>query len=65
MREISSQKLKEMRREISLEFPGDKMMQELHLIRWIEYLKTREMSTKEKLDYYNQAKQFIGSKPRV
>jgi hypothetical protein len=46
----------EMRKELEKEFPEDQMMQQLHLIRWKNYLKTKDLSLSKMLEYYNAGK---------
>ncbi|MCK4419660.1 hypothetical protein KAV79_07620 [Candidatus Aerophobetes bacterium] len=46
----------EMKKELEKEFPKDEMMQQLHLIRWKNYLKTKELPLSKMLEYYNIGK---------
>jgi len=46
----------EVKKELEKEFPKDEMMQQLHLIRWENYLKTKDLSLSKMLEYYNIGK---------
>lgn len=56
MKKISRELLQKIKKEVKKEFPYDEMMQELHLIRWLTWLETKDMSTEEKMNYFNSAK---------
>jgi len=63
MSKITKEMMKKIRREVEKEFPDDKMMQELHIMRWHDYLKTKGMSVNEKIEYYNSAERRLKTKP--
>lgn len=63
MRKVTKETMKEIKKEVKKEFPDDKMMQELHIIRWLDHLKTKGMSVKEKIEYYNSVKSLSVAKP--
>lgn len=54
MREISPQERQTIQEELAREFPGDQMMQELHLIRRIHQLETEGMEPADRIEYYRQ-----------
>lgn len=50
---ITDDQTKEMQTTVAREFPGDIALQELHKIRWLNYVKTQNMSRDELVTYYN------------
>lgn len=46
----------EMKKELEKEFPKDEMMQQLHLIRWKNYLRTKDLPLSKILKYYDVGK---------
>ena len=54
MREISHQELQAIQEELASEFPGDQMMQELHLVRRIHQLETEGMDPADRIQYYRR-----------
>lgn len=63
MKKVSKAAIRKMKNALKKEFPNDKMMQDLHFIRWLDHLKTEGMSVKEKIQYYNSAKNLFKTKP--
>ena len=53
MRKITSKDKERFRRRVEKEFPGDEMMQELHLIRLIHHHQLRGLSGKERVRFYD------------
>ena len=39
--------------EVKKEFPDDEMMQQIHYIRLLHYYQTQEMSSQERVKFYN------------
>lgn len=54
MREISSQERQTIQEDVAKEFPGDQMMQELHLVRRIHQLETEGMGPTDRIQYYRR-----------
>jgi len=54
MREISHQERQTIQEELAKEFPGDQMMQELHLVRRIHQLETEGMDPADRAQYYRR-----------
>ena len=54
MREISPQERQTIQEELASEFPGDQMMQELHLVRRIHQLETEGMDPADRIQYYRR-----------
>ena len=54
MREISHKELQAIREELANEFPGDQMMQELHLVRRVHQLETEGMGQADRIQYYRR-----------
>ena len=54
MRKISDQERQTILEELIKEFPGDLMMQELHLVRRIHQLETEGMNLVDKIEYYRR-----------
>ena len=54
MREISPQERQAIQEELANEFPGDQMMQELHLVRRVHQLETEGMDQADRIQYYRR-----------
>ena len=54
MREISPQERQTIQEELAKEFPGDQMMQELHLVRRIHQLETEGIDPADRIQYYRR-----------
>ena len=52
MREVTQAEKEIIREEVWNEFPNDGMMQEIHFIRQVHYLQSKEMSLDERLRFY-------------
>ncbi len=56
MREVTQAEKELIREEVRREFPNDGMMQEIHFIRQVHYLQTKEMSRNDRLGFYGGAR---------
>ena len=56
MGEVTPSEKEKIREEVRKEFPNDEMMQEIHFIRQVHYLQTKEMSLDERLGFYGGAR---------
>lgn len=56
MREVTQAEKEMIREEVRREFPNDGMMQEIHFIRQVHYLQTKEMSLDERLGFHGGAR---------
>ena len=56
MREVTQAEKEMIREDVRKEFPNDGMMQELHFIRQVHFLQTKEMSLNERLGFYGGAR---------
>jgi hypothetical protein len=54
LREVSPEQTADFRRTVEQDFPGDAMLQEVHLARLILEERMRDLSTKEKVAFLNQ-----------
>ena len=54
MRKIPDHERQAIMEELAKEFPGDKMMQEIHLVRHIHQSETEGMTTADKIDYFRR-----------
>ena len=54
MREISPKERQTIQEELAKEFPGDQMMQELHLVRRIHQLETEGMDLADRIQFYRR-----------
>ncbi len=57
MGEVTSSEKEKIWKEVRKEFPNDEMMQELHFVRQVHYLQTKEMSLDERLRFYGGERQ--------
>ncbi|MEQ8189993.1 MAG: hypothetical protein ABRQ39_18630 [Candidatus Eremiobacterota bacterium] len=53
MREITEAEKEQIWKEVKEEFPEDEMMQEIHYIRTVHYLLTKDLSTEDRIKFYN------------
>jgi len=53
MREITEAEKEQIWKEVKEEFPEDEMMQEIHYIRMVHYLLTKDLSTEDHIKFYN------------
>jgi len=65
MRQITSRDRERFRRRVEKEFPGDEMMQELHLIRLIHHQQMRGLSRKERIRFYDVAQDASTAKAAI
>ena len=63
MREISPQERQTIQEELAKEFPGDQMMQELHLVRRIHQLETEGMDPADRIQYYRRKGEEVSGGP--
>jgi hypothetical protein len=61
MRKISDHERKVLIEELAKEFPGDSMMQELHLVRCIHQLETEGMAIADKITYFRRKAEQIST----
>ena len=59
---IDDEQMREIDETVAKEFPGDIALQELHRTRWLNYLKTRDMSREDLLKHYNEVRLPTGSR---
>lgn len=52
MAKVPAELKKKILEDVRSEFPGDEMMQEIHLSRQIHYYKTKDLSNAEKIRYF-------------
>ncbi len=57
MGEVTPSEKEKIWKEVRKEFPNDEMMQELHFVRQVHYLQTKEMSLDERLRFYSGERQ--------
>ena len=57
MGEVTPSEKEKIWKEVRKEFPNDEMMQELHFVRQVHYLQTKEMSLDERLHFYSGERQ--------
>ena len=57
MGEVTPSEKEKIWEEVRKEFPNDEMMQELHFVRQVHYLQTKEMSLDERLRFYSGERQ--------
>lgn len=55
MRKITEAEKKRMWAEVREEFPDDEMMQELHFVRLMHYLQTKDLSPAEQISFYHDS----------
>ena len=61
MRPISDQERKTILKELTKEFPGDPMLQELHFVRCIHQIETEGMNLADKIAYFRRKAEKIVS----
>lgn len=61
MRKISDQERQTILEELIKEFPGDLMMQELHLVRRIHQLETEGMNLADKIEYFRRKSEKVSA----
>ena len=61
MRKISDHERKILIEELAKEFPGDSMMQELHLVRCIHQLETEGMDVADKIAYFRRKAEQVSA----
>lgn len=51
---ITAEQERRLREEVREEFPDDEMMQEIHFVRLIHYLQTKDLTPEEQINFYRQ-----------
>lgn len=57
MRELTHVEKEKIREDVRKEFPNDEMMQEIHFIRQVHYLQTKDSSLEERLRFFEGSNQ--------
>ncbi len=57
MRELTHVEKEKIREDVRKEFPNDEMMQEIHFIRQVHYLQTKDSSLEERLRFFEASNQ--------
>ena len=57
MRELTHVEKEKIREDVRKEFPNDEMMQEIHYIRQVHYLQTKDSSLEERLRFFEGSNQ--------
>lgn len=57
MRELTHAEKERIREDVRKEFPNDEMMQEIHFIRQVHYLQTKDSSLEERLRFFEASNQ--------
>ncbi len=57
MRELTQVEKEKIREDVRKEFPNDEMMQEIHFIRQVHYLQTKDSSLEERLRFFEGSSQ--------
>ena len=57
MRKVTQAERKKIWKDVRKEFPNDEMMQEIHFIRQVHYLQTKDLSMKERLRFFESSMQ--------
>ena len=57
MRELTHLEKEKIREDVRKEFPNDEMMQEIHFIRQVHYLQTKDSSLEERLRFFESSNQ--------
>lgn len=57
MRELTHLEKEKIREDVRKEFPNDEMMQEIHFIRQVHYLQTKDSSLEERLRFFEGSNQ--------
>ena len=52
MREVTQAEKEKIREDVRKQFPNDEMMQEIHFIRQVRYLQTKDSSMEERLRFF-------------
>ena len=55
MRVLSESEKQKLSEEVRREFPDDEVMQQVHYVRLMHHLQTREMSAEERMRFYETA----------
>ena len=55
MRKVTQAERKKIWKDVRKEFPNDEMMQEIHFIRQVHYLQTKDLSMKERLRFFESS----------
>ena len=59
MREITGAEKRAIWAEVKKELPDDEMMQEIHYVRWIHRLQTRDLSPAERIALYQAPEEGV------
>ena len=57
MRELTHVEKEKIREDVRKEFSNDEMMQEIHFIRQVHYLQTKDSSLEERLRFFEASNQ--------
>ena len=55
MRKVTQAERKKIWKDVRKEFPNDEMMQEIHFIRQVHYLQTKDSSMEERLRFFERS----------
>ena len=55
MRKVTQAERKKIWKDVRTEFPNDEMMQEIHFIRQVHYLQTKDSSMEERLRFFERS----------
>ena len=55
MRKVTQAEQEKIWEDVRKEFPNDEMMQEIHFIRQVHYLQTKDSSMKERLRFFESS----------
>jgi predicted house-cleaning noncanonical NTP pyrophosphatase (MazG superfamily) len=56
MRRLTESQKERLWEEVRREFPDDKMMQEIHYVRLLHHFQTKDMSSQERIKYFELEK---------
>ncbi|MBI3989625.1 MAG: hypothetical protein HY347_08405 [candidate division NC10 bacterium] len=62
MRDITEPEKRAIWEEVKKEFPDDELMQEIHYVRWIHQLQTKDLPLAERIAFYQAAEEGVSVK---